>query len=84
MPNFKSLDYESHLVPKAQIQRSSSQCEHAAVPRSKSQLNQTMPMANHKMSYKGGVAVPFLDLTKVVPNFSLKQQEKQLNQYKKI
>lgn len=28
---------------------------------------------------KQGVAVPFLDLTKVIPNFSLKQQEKQLN-----
>ena len=29
-------------------------------------------------------AVPFLDLTKVVPNFNMKQQAEQLKQYKQI
>lgn len=34
--------------------------------------------SNHKAS------VPFLDLTKVIPNFSMKQQQEQLKQYKML
>lgn len=78
--SLQSLDFEgASSAVKLQPSTQKQHCEHAAVPRSKSQLSQTMP---NKPCPKGGVAVPFLDLTKVVPNFSMKQQEKQLQQYK--
>ena len=72
--SMQSLEFDdTQSAVKLQPNNQKQHCEHAAVPRSKSQLSQTMP---NKTCQKAGVAVPFLDLTKVIPNFSMKQQEK--------
>ena len=68
--SFKSLHHDESKSS-MHMPRSQSQCEtNNAATRSKSHLSQTLP-SHTKM--KGAVAVPFLDLTKVVPNFSMKQ-----------